>query len=183
MTLRVYDSSGLLLRTVAAGNAAAALGEVDAAPQPFDPGKGLLTLSQGGWSYGYDGKDNSGAVLRNGVYLLSVESVGPSTGKASVQIQVVGSGGMGVALVVAPNPARPGVDLVRLYWSPLIRVELKVYALDGELIRDLGLSGLPPQDWDLRGASGQPVANGIYVVNARVPGERSPRSFKLMVAR
>jgi hypothetical protein len=62
-------------------------------------------------------------------------------------------------------------------------VELKVYSLDGQLVRDFGTPGLPPTNWDLATGSGVSVANGIYVLQARVPGERSGQFFKLMVAR
>jgi hypothetical protein len=183
VALRVYDSSGLLLRSADAGRAAGALGTLSAAPQPFDPGKGTLAISDGTWTYAFDGKDSSGAVLRNGVYLFVLEFSGPSGGTAQVQVQVVGSGGTGVNIFAAPNPARPSSGKVSIYWSPVVRVELKVYELGGGLVQDFGLTGVPPMVWDLKTASGQPVANGIYVVSARVPGERSPRVFKLMVAR
>jgi hypothetical protein len=63
------------------------------------------------------------------------------------------------------------------------RVELKLYSLDGSLVMDFGVPSLSPLQWDLRNGNGKPVADGIYWVVARVPGERTPQVFKLVLVR
>lgn len=179
--LRIYDSSGLLVFSADAGRAPAALGGFNLSADPWDPGAGALTLSEGSWSFSYDGKDGSGAVLRNGAYLLVLESEGG--GSVQKQLRILGAGAGRVSLLVGPNPVRGGQDSVRIAWSPIARVELKIYSLDGGLVRDFGPLSAPPQTWDLRSPEGRSIANGIYVVSARIPGERTPQTFKIMVAR
>ena len=184
VTLLVYDSSGLLLRTVSAGNAAAALQSLAWSPQPYDPGKGPLLLSDGAWSFSYDGKDGSGAVLRNGVYLLVLDSrQGSTVTKTQAEVTVIGNGGVAVTLMAGPNPLRGGADTVTIAWQPAAQpVELKVYSLYGGLVASLGVQTSPAM-WNLRSAGGAPAADGVYLITARVPGQRSPQCFKLMVAR
>jgi hypothetical protein len=181
VTLRLYDSGGLLVFEAPAGAAGAALGGVRLSQEPWDPSQGPLILSWDAWSHSFDGLDASGAVLRNGAYLLVLESAGG--GNVQAQLRVIGTGSGLVSLRAGPNPLRPGQTQLRITWSPLMALELKIYTLSGDLVRDLGRAALPPLTWDLRNASGSLVANGIYIVIARVPGERQPQFFKLMVAR
>jgi hypothetical protein len=178
--LSVYDSSGLQVFNSAAGSAVSALTDVNLSQDPWDPSQGPLLLSQGSWSFSYSGHDSSGAVLRNGIYLLVL--VNQDGSRVQKALQIVGAGAGRVSVSLQPNPVRPGTTQVRLLWSPVRMVELKVYSLDGGLVRDFGLAG-PPQDWDLHSGNGNSVANGIYWVIARVPGERSPQVAKLMIAR
>jgi hypothetical protein len=97
-------------------------------------------------------------------------------------LQILGAGQGRVSLSVGPNPIRPGQTFAFIKWSPITLLELKIYGLDGGLVRDLGVTG-PPATWDLRTGQGQVAANGIYIVSARLAGERQPQTFKLMVAR
>jgi hypothetical protein len=97
-------------------------------------------------------------------------------------MKVLGTGGGRVSLIAGPNPLRPGADAILINFSPITLVELKIYGLDGGLIRDLGVVA-PPVTWDLRTRQGEAVANGLFIVSARLPGERQPQTFKLMVAR
>lgn len=164
------------------GAATGALVSFNLSQDPWDPATGPLTLSAPAqWSFAFDGKDSDGALLRNGVYLLVVESQGSSPQQR--QLRILGAGQGRSALSAAPNPVRPGQTAVRLDWGGGAPVELKVYTLDGALVRDLGLASSPPLWWDLRTGQGAWTSNGIYVVTARVKGERSPQSFKLLVAR
>lgn len=178
--MRLYDSSGLQVVQRPAGNAVALPTALNLSPNPWDPATGALLISQGTWSYAFDGKDGSGALLRNGVYLLTVSD--PSGATVQATLTVLGGGQKQVALVAGPNPVRPGQALVLIKWSPITLLELKIYGLDGGLVRSVGVAA-PPYTWDLRTQAGGLVANGIYVVAARLPGERHPQTFKLMVAR
>lgn len=181
MVLRIYDSSGILVLSIPAGSASAAIGAFSPSQDPWDPALGPLTLQDAGWSFSYDGLDANGTVLRNGIYLFEVQSQGGSGVKK--QIRILGAGEGRVSLTAAPNPVRPGAGSVRIAWSPSQRVELKVYSLDGSLVRDFSDASRSPVLWDLRNAGGSPIANGIFFVVVRVPGERSPQVSKLLVAR
>lgn len=116
--------------------------------------------------------------------MIEVESVqGGSSTKVRRSLQVVGSGAPMVQLMVGPNPLLKGSSQVVIQWVPAVPVDLKVYSLSGELVRELGRVSAGPLIWDLRSQSGSPVADGVYWISARRPGERLPRLFKLMVAR
>ena len=172
------------MRSLAAGQAPAPVQAVQWSPQPYNPQAGPLVLSHGSWTFAFDGKDSGGEFLRNGVYLFKLLSVqGTSNFSVDFQVTVIGGGGFMVSLLAAPNPLRPPADSVSIQWQPRTQVvELKIYSLSGSLVRDLG-QAVSPAAWDLRSASGRPVADGVYWISARVPGRRSPQFFKLMVAR
>jgi hypothetical protein len=181
VTLKVYDSANLLVRQVQAGSSPVLLSGVSLSQSPYDPGQGPLLLSQGAWSFAFDGLDASGAVLRNGLYILVLESQqGGASSTVRVELQVLGKGGGSVVLSAAPNPSA-GTP-VALRWLPAVPVELKIFSFSGALVRDLGVAQ-PPQAWNLESSGGAPVSGGIYLVSARVPGQREPRWFKVAVVR
>jgi len=181
VTLKVYDSSNLLVRQLPAGSAASLISAVALSQSPFDPSQGPLLLSHGSWAFAFDGRDASGAVLRNGVYILVLESrQGGVSSTVRVQVQVLGKGSAGVLLQAGPNPCQGGP--VTLRWLPAVPVDLCIYGESGGLIKDLGVVS-PPQFWRLDSAGGAKVSAGVYLVSARVPGQRSPRWYKLAVLR
>jgi hypothetical protein len=185
VTLRIFDSSGLELRNIAAGMATAPLTSAfKVSVDPYDPSVGGLVLSEGAWSYSFDGRDSHGEVLPNGAYVFELESnQGGTVTKVRRTLQVVGSGVPMVEVLAGPNPLRPGALQVIIQWKPSVPVDLKIYNLNGELVRELGRVVGGPVDWDLRTQTGVPVGNGVYWISARRPGERLPRLFKLMLAR
>jgi hypothetical protein len=185
VTLKIYDSSGLLVQSLSTGSAGSALTAVAISSNPYNPGTGSLLLSDGGWTYSFDGRDSTGAVLRNGIYLFVVASQegGKQIGSVEFQVTVLGNGGAGVTLLVAPNPVHSSAEYVSIQWQPAGQVvELKIYDLPRGLVRGLGTCSSPAV-WDLRTGGGEKVGDGIYIVSARVPGQRKPTLFKLMVAR
>ncbi|HTA16775.1 MAG TPA: hypothetical protein VK786_03410, partial [bacterium] len=105
-----------------------------------------------------------------------------STVKA--EITVIGSEGVGIKqLSAAPNPARSPGNGVLIQWRPATqKVELEVYDMDGGLVRSFGES-LSPVTWNLGTGGGRQVAAGVYVVCARIPGQKLPAFFKLAVVR
>jgi hypothetical protein len=182
--LDIYDSSGLLLRSLDGGTGSALVSAVTLSQDPYDPASGPLVLSQAGaWAYPYNGLDASGAVLRNGLYLLVVHSQqGSQSASVSVPVRVLGQGAGSVTLLAAPMPAPVNGGAVTLQWSPALPVKLELHSLDGGLVRDFGLVS-PPVLWDLRSAGGAGVAPGFYVASARVQGQREARLLKLVVTR
>jgi hypothetical protein len=179
VTFCVYDSGGLLMRQLGAGSVAAPLTTVSLSQNPYDPGSGPLVISHGAWTFQYNGRDASGAELRNGLYLLVLSFSGGSS-TIKIQLQVLGEGGNGVELSAGPNPCQG--SNVQLRWFPAVPAEVTVHGQDGSLVRDLGLR-LPPLTWNLATADGRQVSAGIYLIGARVPGQRSPSFFKLAVLR
>ena len=183
VSLAVYDSSGLLVRSLAAGTASGLIGAATLSQSPYDPGGGPLLLSQGTWVFAFDGLDASGSVLRNGIYLFVIHSQAAGAAEDDrVQVQVLGQGAPSVVPVVAPEPALVGGGGVQIHWSPVEAAQLRLYTLDGALVRDLGVVR-PPVSWDLRDAGGAWVAPGIYLLSVRVPGQREGRLVKLAVSR
>jgi hypothetical protein len=184
LTLCVYDSSGLEQRRIAAGAVDASVSSFKVSAQPYDPSTGMLVLSAGKWSYSFDGRDSQGEVLRNGAYVFELESrQGGGSVKTRQTVEVVGNGAPRVQLLAGPNPVRPGDTRMLIQWQPSVPVDLKIYSLDGELVRDLGRMTAAPAAWDLRGPTGAPAGDGIYWIAARRPGERLPRLFKAVLAR
>jgi hypothetical protein len=185
VTLRVFDSSGLELRVINAGMAAAPLsGSFNVSADPYDPSLGPLNFSDGTWTFSFDGRDSEGEILHNGAYVFEFESQqGGTSTKVRRTLQVVGSGAPTVQIVAGPNPLRPGSLQIVIQWLPSVPVDLKIYNLNGELVRELGRSVASPAVWDLRTGTGAFVGNGVYWISARRPGERQPRLFKIMVAR
>jgi len=146
---------------------------------------GPLTLSSGVWSFSYDGKDSVGNSLSNGIYLLVLESVqNGQTTKVKFEVTVIGGNAPGMFnLVVWPNPVRSAQDQVTIHWqSSTPADEVLVYNLAGQLVCSLGTFPSPVV-WDLRTGSGSSIADGIYWIGVRVPGQHRPHFVKLMVAR
>ena len=180
-TLKVYDSSGWLLRELSAGVSRRPVRSFGAWPQPYDPSLGPLHLGDGDWSFGYDGRDAKGAELASGVYQLALVDAAGAV-QALKTVEVLGAQGAALAMKAGPNPLRAGDAQVRVTWDPALAADLRVYDQAGQLVRDLGTAA-PPRAWDLRGAGGAAVADGVYVVTARLPGQRASQACKLAVAR
>lgn len=185
LSLKVYNSSGLLLRSLSIGTNSAPLQSLTWSPQPYDPAAGPLLLSDGSWSYAFDGKDANGDQLLDGVYLLEIVSQeGSGTSTVKAEITVIGSEGAGInQLTAAPNPARSPGNGVLIQWRPATqKVELEIYDMDGGLVRSFGAS-VSPVTWSLGTGGGKQVSAGVYVICARVPGQKLPAFFKLAVVR
>ena len=180
MTLRVYDSSGALVRSQAMGAAASALAGLDLAPNPWDPTAAPLALSAPGWSGAFDGKDDAGMPLSSGAYLVELESSnGGASQKISRPLTVLASSGPLVSASAWPNPAAKGSTYIDVVWAPAGQDVLgQVYNQAGELILDMGRLSGGHTRWELRA-----LADGVYFVTLRVPGERRPRVIKVALAR
>ncbi len=159
----------------------AALVDVTLSQDPWDPGAGPLRLSSGAWSFDLSGRSGPNGPILNGVYLLVVESRGGSP--VQKPLRVVGKASGKVAVVAGPQPLRRGDRWLSIHWRPMTLVELKVYSLDGSLVRDLGAQPVSPVVWDLRNGNGNEVAGGVYLLSVRIPGESSPQWRKITIGR
>lgn len=180
VTLRIYDSSGALLRTLDGGSASGVGGSITAQPRPWDPSASPLTVGDGAWSAPFNGKDSQGDYLPNGSYLVEAEFTGNGgSRKLSAGFSVLRGGRALVSAIAWPNPAGKGSAFVMLAWAPAaLEVKGQIFNQAGELVSDLGLLKGGAARWELKGLS-----DGVYFVALRVDGERQPRLLKVALTR
>jgi hypothetical protein len=113
----------------------------------------------------WNGAGSGGTALPNGYYRFQVQSPGGALVEAEVYLehQPWDAGNVLVSLLPKDSQAR-----IRWNYSEAVDLSFDLYNLAGELIwqaRGTGISG--EVDWALLSASGQPVADGIYVLRAQ----------------
>ena len=187
-SIDIFDPKGVLVRRIAGPNSSVPVLNLTLLPTPFDPDLGLLEISQGSWKAWFDGLDDQGIALPNGVYTLVVSSNdGSGAQQVSIQLSVLSDDRDGEGLETArlgPNPVLPGKgQSLHLQWQAGLEIDLRIYNAAGDLIRQLGRLNSGQAQWDLKSASGKEVAAGIYVLSLRIPGERRARLMKLAVIR
>jgi hypothetical protein len=180
----IYDANGALLYQSQAYSSDHLVTDATLAPGPFDPQLGPLAINSGDWKASYSGRDSQGNFVPNGTYEMEIKSdSGPKHAELKVIFTVLNDSGPGISLVIGHNPVMPGANFVVINWVPAQPVELSVYDSAGELIRDFAPGPMPPATWDLKTSSGKPAGEGIYVVVARIPGQRARTPFKLALVR
>jgi len=139
----------------------------------------------------WDGKATDGDLVSTGDYLVKAqvsEAASVSVYSKVLTVVVVKQDILSAALI-GPNPASQMlvIDLSRL---PLgLDVDIQVWNLAGELIRDFAAVSGPGSRllWDLRSGAGQALADGVYIVSLRSrasdPRLQDKRNFKLVVLR
>ena len=87
---------------------------------------------------------------------------------------------------IRPNPAGVSGSKVRLAGVPRSSIEVSIFDLRGRLVRSLAVivpdSGQTECSWDLRDGRGEPVASGIYFIEASTADSASART-KVVVVR
>lgn len=181
----IYDSAGALVKSFSAGSSPAAISSPSVSEASWDPTAGPLVMSSQGWSASYDGRSQSGDALPNGSYMAVIRSEnGGTIQNAQVTFSIFRSNPPGLSvLIAAPNPAGKGASRIQIAWQPAREVEIQAYNLAGEMVQDLGRHAASPIQWELGGASGQPLAGGIYVIRARIPGEKRGVTAKWVLLR
>jgi hypothetical protein len=180
VTLQVYDASGRLLRSLSVADAGAALGNVSLGGNPWDPSKGPLWLNSGAWAASYDGKDSQGNYLPSGDYQIQIDSsfAGASASQSKDVTVIRSDSGLDSARAW-PNPVFSGASSLQFSWSPAgQQIEAEVYDQAGERVAVLGSLSGGQGAWDFRN-----LANGIYFVTLRIPGQGRPRIIKVAIAR
>jgi hypothetical protein len=138
----------------------------------------------------WDGKDSSGALVPNSFYHVVMLETTPDGKVVRLErdVLVLNDHASPISLVAQPNVAHPG-DLVQIIASfagvPADPAStIKIYAISGELVRPLAVSG-GSATWDLRNSDGQFVVSGIYfvVLDGRDPnsGRKDVKVIKLLV--
>ena len=147
---------------------------------PWDPAKAPLLLRCGAWNGSYDGKDSAGSYLSNGNYMLELRSENAGQVVLAAQsVTVLRSTLPQVAGLAWPNPVPRGSETLQFAWSPAGQdVDVFIYDGMGECVGKLGRLQGGKGTWTLK-----QMANGIYFLALRVPGERQPRFLKVALAR
>jgi hypothetical protein len=184
---RFYDANNSLVRTLDGGYSDHGIGLINFSQNPYDPAQGLLAITDGSWNASFDALSDGGVLLPNGVYRVEVESRDTGVQKILVSSNLTILSGKGHGLDttgVYPNPVKAGDRVLFITWLPPVPVEVSIYNLAGERVAYLGLLNPPPfATWNLKSASGQDVANGIYVAVLRNKASEILRIVKVVVVK
>ena len=124
-----------------------------------------------GDSITWDGKDNAGLIVSNGIYEIQivVKDAVAGTVIAEKTVSILNSGKVNLGkITIVPNPFR--VDQgssVGIRWDGAMpgTVSVRIINVAGELVRELtGDLAVGSISWDASTGSGSPVPNGLYIV-------------------
>ncbi|HET9233641.1 MAG TPA: C25 family cysteine peptidase, partial [Candidatus Eisenbacteria bacterium] len=122
--------------------------------------------------------------LENGTYTFRVSAAdnfgNPTAATTTVQISSGGNGVSFTSVYAYPNPLTTDTDVV-FTLDRDVQVTLRIYSVSGRLVQHTTLSGAPGQNgyhWNGRDQAGDPVANGVYLLQLSAPG--SDESVKHM---
>jgi len=197
LILSVYDSSGRKIRTITQGYSGEAVTSISiegGGSVRLKPGENVRILLSEGTVITWDGRDEKGAPVDNGVYAIQLVVEIPDPSGTGVVRKYVSTEltlawayeKLIVSSVLVPNPARDAVWLKLSLGAPGADVEIRVYSVSGELVYKQKTTGYEsPYRWDLRNRSGSKLAQGLYVVvieaRDRVTGNYDRRTLKLAV--
>lgn len=178
--LRIFNNAGELVRTIRdySKNGVGYKLTVENMPDTvaIDPsGEKEVSINftgNLGSSFAWDGRNEDGITVSNGIYQMQVIVVNEFTGITSVakSVTVLSTGiteFMG-AIVIAPNPYRGGAGgLVEIRWASSAAGSARIMIINaaGELVRELSAaleSGVVA--WDTTNTRGAAVSNGLYIV-------------------
>ncbi len=195
LKVTVRDGEGRLVRSIPAACGAGMLGGIRAEPSLIKPGSGGeekayiksdgcgLMMTGGGEPLFWNGRNERGRAVSNGVYKVIVEKQHIDGAREILEVEVTvvrGAGGAIDNVVVYPNPKVMGGDdrTVSIKYdvlSPGAVVKVSVYDLAGELVlkaenRDSKLDYI-------RVDVGQ-LAGGLYFVSVEAAADGSPKVFR-----
>jgi hypothetical protein len=172
-SLKVYNSAGELVKTIAVGNygmgvAPNSLSVVGGKAVAFGPGGGQFTFNVGPGTVTWNGQDDEGQLVQQGDYTVQLVSQGMGSpyNVASVAVTVLSTAGSVLSgAFVAPNPVPAGADSVTVVLpsaTSVCHITARLYNVAGELVMignndmNYGKITFP--------TGGRRVAGGIYVV-------------------
>jgi flagellar hook assembly protein FlgD len=178
LTVKILDSTGRLVMTVFDAHAGQPA-DIRLNQDPFKvDGTNSLGLFSSGhdWATAWDGRDKDGTLVQAGIYFVQArwQKDGIEEVRTKSLEVILTAKGLTDSMVLAPNPAGSGKtpDEVSLFWRPLAAgqsVRVEIYNVAGEAVRQFEVDGsLGRLKWDLKAPSGQPAANGIYIVRVGV---------------
>ncbi len=193
----VRDDTGRLVRSIPGSYGAGALGTIRAEPALIKPGSGsnekafiksvgcalsMAAAADGGCLY-WDGRNEDGHIVQNGVYRVIVEKQdiegGREIGEAEVTV-VNGASGAIENVVICPNPKllSPGDTAVRVNYDVVLAdavVEARMYNIAGELVFTAENRNPKRSYIDLDAAE---LAGGIYIVLIEAKASALPSVFR-----
>ncbi|HXB96936.1 MAG TPA: hypothetical protein VNZ54_02720, partial [bacterium] len=171
-SLKVYNSAGELVRTLALGNYGNGLApnslSTGQKAVAFGPNGGQFTFNVGPGTINWNGLNDQGQLVQQGGYTVQLVSQGmgsPYT-VASVDVTVLSvSGSVLAGAFVAPNPVPEGVGTVTVVLpgaTSVCHITARLYNVAGELVmvgnNDMNYGKITFN------TGGRRVAGGIYVV-------------------
>jgi hypothetical protein len=75
----------------------------------------------------------------------------------------------------SPNPFSQGTNLI-FYLCRQADVNVKIYTISGEVVRELSQQGGPGMNsiyWDAKNGAGRPVASGVFIYSIEAAGQKS----------
>ena len=166
MQAYVYDSEQRLVKDLGSRVAYAVQSTVSAAPNPFAPEEGNLTLTAGTYLWPWGGDNNGGSPVPNGQYQLLLKQAGSSDIHVNIWLQHKAAN-LGAA-VFFPNPSRGSQVSLSLQPRAGVSTEVLLYNVAGELTARLALApGTALANWNLQNSAGQALASGIYLAKVR----------------
>ena len=120
------------------------------------------------------------AGLQNGTYTFRVTAAdnfgNPTVAATTVQVSSGGNGVSFTSVYAYPNPLTTETDVV-FTLDRDVEVTLRIYSVAGRLVQSATLTGAPGQNgyhWNGRDQAGDPVANGVYLLQLSAPGSDEP---------
>jgi flagellar hook assembly protein FlgD len=179
----IYDAAGRKVRDLGDAWGLGPFASLSVEPDVFSPAEGPCVIACGALRWSWHGESDAGEPAPNGFYKVVVTTTDKSevSGNLTLRRTTV----PGERPLAAPDPAR---DRVFFTLKPPSGwdAELSVYSLSGErVVRFAPGPGVLSVAWDLRSPAGDPVAAGIYLVEAiySTHGTRQYARTKLAVLR
>jgi len=129
--------------------------------------------------------------LANGNYtfqVIAADNFGNLTSTSTpVRVTTSGPGVSFTSVYAFPNPFSTDTDVV-FTLDRDVEVTLRIYSVSGRLVQRTtlpGASGRNGYHWDARDQAGDPVANGVYLLQLSAPGTSDPVKYleRLVVLR
>jgi flagellar hook assembly protein FlgD len=178
--LRVFNNAGELVRTIRdySKNGKGYKLTVENIPDVFTlyPGGendiSIKFTSDMGDAFSWDGRNENGLVVSNGIYQIQIVLVNEYLGNMAVSktVMLLGEGITDFVgnVIIVPNPYRGEAGgFLEIRWDGATQGNARIMILNaaGELVRELAAaleSGVV--SWDTKTGSGAAVSNGVYVV-------------------
>ncbi len=197
--INIYNSAGELVRRLQSPDLTGASISLTM-DDVVQVGKNSAPINIGyaaGSTISWDGLNSQGRTVDSGVYEIRVElKTGQSLSvmaSKSVTVLNMGAGGIIADEKIYPNPVIVAGDtaspFVTIKWQTASAgpAKIQIYTITGELVKSIDTTiaaGMAGIQWNLKSASGDPAASGMYVVIIHLKknsGESEVKKLKLAV--
>ena len=186
-TVLIYDEQGNLVANLGTFYTGGTVTGFTLSQGTFVPenGQPQVILTSTGYAVFFHGAGLNGQPLPNGYYTVEVQSKNGPLSQHSFYLNHTAWNGGNVIAVLPPRSSQAVI-----LWSYNTPVNLKVgiYDLAGELVwKNYGTGQAGQMTWPTQSPSGQPVANGIYLMRCEADSQdgslQDIRIIKLAVVR